>query len=184
VDAILIRIREFHVIFGAFLIAGAVALPRLMETYGAGSMVLPGLSCLVILCVLVDDAVMALAAAAGVLLWQILPLTRFAALPEWILSHGFGWILLLASSIAINRYFSMKLFWDKLTLRWLNRLCWVYLLASIAMVTAGIILLVRARWFGTAIPDYISHMHLIATGVVSYFVTSLLMIKDGYLDEI
>ena len=94
-----------------------------------------------------------------------------------------GWILLIALFIAVNRYFHMRIEWEKTTYIRAYLGAYVYDKGFLVMIFAGIVLLILQHFEVITIPELVNRIHLIRTGIISFIAVCFFYWWDGYLDE-
>lgn len=91
--------------------------------------------------------------------------------------------MLIILFIAVNRYFYMRLVWEKTIYFDDYTGVYIYNTGFLVMILAGIVLSVLQHFEVITIPELVRRMHLIRTGIISFMAVCVLAWRDGYLDE-
>ncbi len=174
-ETLLQRLKEMHVLFG-MLILGGIVFSVISHGFFFAHI-------LWILCILIGcpalTAVGALSSGLWILLAQTEKLRFLDRLHQWDL----GWILLVAVMLVAYLYFDVRRLWGKTTyLRaWLA--VKIYDVMFLAMALAGIVLWILQKASVIELPELLTRMHLIRTGVAGFAGFVFLAWKSGVLEE-
>jgi len=172
VEAILIYIREFHLVFGI-----GIALFAGYSIYVVGITV-PHVVLLLCLVVSVPAVMVSGALATG--LWMVLVLVEDAPDCSWIWEWDLGWLILVLLSVAWNRFMYLRMELGKTTNKRFGISLFIYDKLFIVMILVGILLWILQQFCVFVVPDIITRMHLIRTGIVSFLIMMFLYWWDGY----
>ncbi|MGN0325872.1 MAG: protein kinase [Lachnospiraceae bacterium] len=159
-EALLQRVKEFHLFFGAIVVVFSV-----FSVYTLG-LTVPHI--VLILCVLIGCPVLSLAGAFSTGLWMLFEISNQLQFLDYLYQWDLGWILLIAVMLTVNRYFRMGTIWKKITTErafWVN---FIYDKIFIVMFIAGLVLFVLQKCNGMNLPILIERMHLIRTGLIGF----------------
>ena len=76
-----------------------------------------------------------------------------------------GWILLIILLLVVNRYFNMRIEWEKTTYIRAYLGVYIYDKLFLVMTLVGIILFILGKCNVFAVPDIIGRMHFVRTGI-------------------
>ena len=174
-EALLQRIKEFHLFFGTVVLVFAG-----FSIYSTG-LTVPHI--ILILCVLIGRPVLTLAGAVATGLWMLLEITGWLKVLDYLEKWDLGWIILIAAAIVVHRYFYMRIEWEKATYIRAFLGMTVYVIMFLVMFLAGAVLLILQKCNVIAVPDIVGRMHFIRTGIISYLAMCLFEWRDGIADE-
>lgn len=175
-EALLQNVKEFHVFFGAIVVV--------FTGFSIYSLGLTFPHIVLSLCVLIGCPLISMAGALSTGVWMALELTSRLSFLDFLWKHDLGWILLIASMLVVNRYFRMRIFWEKTTPVRAFLGVYIYDKIFLVMVVVGIVLLILQRCNVLVIPEIVNRMHLIRTGIVSFIGVVIFTWWDGYLDDV
>ena len=174
-EALLQRVKEFHLFFGTVVLVFAG-----FSIYSTG-LTVPHI--IMILCVLIGRPVLTLAGAVSTGFWMLLEVTgRFEVL-DYLGKWDLGWIILIVVALVVNRYFYMRIKWEKTTLIRGFRGISIYDKMFLVMFFAGVVLLILQKCNVIVVPDIVGRMHFIRTGSISFTAMCILDWWDGVVDE-
>lgn len=177
-EAVFQRVKEFHLFFGA-LTAGLIGISAFqmgitMPHIIMAAAVLTGCP------VLTASGAIATGIWLGLLLSGKLPFPGFQRLLESLWKYDLGWILLIILFIVVNRYFYMRIKWEKTEfIRGFLGLD-IYGKGFLVMALAGIVLLILQHFQVLTIPELVNRIHLTQTGIISFTANCILDWWDGY----
>lgn len=172
-EAVFQGIRGFQYTWGIVTIAAAG-----YSLYSGGLSMPPFV---MILCILSGCPVLSLASALAAGFWILLENAVQLSFLNILWKWDLDWIFFCAVLLAVYQYFRMEDLWDRISFR--NR----YLLETIgdkifpAMTILGIILWSLGKSGVIFIPQFVQHLHLIRTGLISYFVIWLINRREKAL---
>lgn len=175
VESLFLCIKEIHLIFGTVIVVLSA-----FSIYSVG-LTIPHI--IFILCVLIGCPLLTLAASISTGLWMLLEYTGKLGFLDYIYKWDLGWILLILLLLVVNRYFQMRIGWEKTTyIRAYLGTC-IYDKLFLVMTLVGIVLVVLQKCNVIAIPDIINRMHLVITGIVSFSGMLFFAWWDGELND-
>lgn len=174
-EALFQRIKEFYLIFGA-----VIAVLLVVSIYSLG-LTVPHI--IIILCVLMDCPVLTMAAGVSTGIWIFLEYTGKFAFLDYISKWDCGWILLVVLLLTINRYFYMRMEWEKITYTRAYLGVFIYDTMFFVMTLSGIVLFILQKCNVIVVSDIICRMHFARTGIVSLILLSFLGWWDEFLEE-
>ena len=174
-EALLQRVNEFHLFFGAVVVVFAG-----FSIYSTG-LTVPHI--ILILCVLIGRPVLTLAGAAATGLWMLSEITGRPQILDYIEKWDLGWMILVVLALVVHRYFYMTIQLEKTTYTRVFLGMTVYVIFFLVMFFAGAVLLILQKCSVIVVPDIVGRMHFIRTGIISYFAMCLFAWRDGIFDE-
>lgn len=174
-EAIFQRIREFYLFFGT-LTVGLISISAFQM-----GVTMPHIIMAVV--VLIGCPVLTASGAIATGIWIGLLLAGKLPFLDFLWKYDLGWILLIILFIAVNRYFCMRIEWEKTTYIRAYLAIYVYNTGFFIMVLAGIVLLILQHFEVITIPELINRMHMIKTGIISFTAVCILNWRDGYFDK-
>ena len=175
IEALLQKIKEFHLVLGA-----AIAVLSIISIYSLG-LTVPHI--ILLLCVLIGCPVLTLASGVSTGLWMLIEYTGKLGFLDCLCKWDLGWILLIILLLVVNRYFHMRIEWEKTTYIRAYLGVYIYDKMFLVMTLVGIVLLVLGKCNVITVPDIIGRMHLVRTGVISFAAMCFLAWWDGALDD-
>lgn len=175
-EALLQRMKELHLFLGAIIVAFAG-----FSIYSIG-FTFPHL--ILILCVLIGCPILTMAGALSTGLWMLLEITSKLEFLNFLWKYDLGWILLIMVFFVVNRYFHMRIYWEKTT--YIRAFLGIYFYDKIfvVMILSGIVLFILQKCNVLVLPEIVNRMHFIRTGIISFIVMTFLTWWDGYLNDI
>ena len=175
VEAVLQRMKEFHIFFGALIV--------IFSTFSIYSIGLTFPHIILMMCVLIGVPVLSISGATATGLWMLLELTDKLKFLDQIEKLDLGWILLILVFWVINRLFNMRIIWEKTT--YIRAFLGVYIYDKmfLVMIAAGIVLLVLQHFGTIEIPEIINKIHFIRTGIITYAGLCFIMWWNGELGD-
>ena len=174
-EALFQRVKEFRLFFGA-LTVGLIGISAFQTGITMPHIVMA-------MVVLIGCPVLTASGAAATGIWIGLLLSGKLPFLDFLWKYDLGWILLIALFIAVNRYFHMRIEWEKTTYIRAYLGVYVYDKGFLVMIFAGIVLLILQHFEVITIPELVNRIHLIRTGIISFIAVVFLFWRDGYLDE-
>ncbi len=174
-EALLQRIKEFHLVLGAVIVVLSA-----ISIYSLG-LTVPHI--VLILCVLIGCPVLTLASGVSTGLWMLLEYTGKLSFLNYICKWNLGWILLIILLLVVNRYFHMRIDWEKTTYIRAYLGVFIYDKMFLVMTLVGIVLFVLQKCNVIAVPDIVGRMHFIRTGIISFVAMCFFAWRDGALDD-
>lgn len=174
-EALFQRIKEFRLFFGA-LTVGLIGISAFQM-----GITMPHI--IMAMVVLIGCPVLTASGAVATGIWIGLLLSGKLPFLDFLWKYDLGWILLVALFIAVNRYFHMRIEWEKTTYIRAYLGIYVYNKGFLVMILAGIVLLILQHFEVITIPELVNRIHLIRTGTISFIAVCFLYWWDGYLDE-
>lgn len=174
-EALLQRIKEFHLVLGAVIVVLSA-----ISIYSLG-LTVPHI--VLILCVLIGCPVLTLASGVSTGLWMLLEYTGKLSFLNYICKWNLGWILLIILLLVVNRYFHMRIDWEKTTYIRAYLGVFIYDKMFLVMTLVGIVLFVLQKCNVIAVPDIVGRMHFIRTGIISFVAMCFFAWWDGALDD-
>ena len=174
-EALLQKIKEFHLGLGV-----AIVVVSTISIYSLG-LTVPHI--ILLLCVLIGCPVLTLASGLATGLWMLLEYTGKLGFLNYISKWDLGWILLIILLLVVNRYFNMRIEWEKTTYIRAYLGVYIYDKLFLVMTLVGIILFLLGKCNVIAVPDIIGRMHFARTGIISYVAMCIFARWDGMLDE-
>ena len=174
-EALLQRIKEFHLVLGAVIVVLSV-----ISIYSIG-LTVPHI--VLILCVLIGCPVLTLASCVSTGLWMLLEYTGKLVFLNYICKLDMGWILLIILLLVVNRYFRMRIEWEKTTYIRAYLGVYIYDKMFLVMTIVGIILFILQKCNVIAVPDVVGRMHFIRTGIISFVTMCFFAWWDGVFDD-
>ncbi len=168
-------VKEFHIFFGA-LVIGVIGISAVQMGVTMPHVVMA-------IVILVGCPVLTVSGAIASGIWIGLVLSDKMAILSFIYKYDLGWILLIVLFIALNRYFHMRIEWEKTTYFRAYIGYAVYDKGLPVMVLAGIVLLILQHFNVLVIPELINRIHLTRTGIISFVIICFIFWRDGYLDD-
>lgn len=174
-EALFQRVKEFHLFFGT-LTVGLIGISAFQMGITMPHIIMAA-------AVLIGCPVLTASAAIATGIW--IGLLSSGKLPflDFLWKHDLGWILLIVLFIAVNRYFHMRIKWEKTTYIRAYLGTYIYDKGFLVMISAGIVLLLLQHFEVITIPEPVNRIHLIRTGIISLIAVWFLFGRDGYLDE-
>lgn len=174
-EAIFQRMKEFRFLFGAVTI-GLIGISAFQT-----GITMPHIMMATV--VLIGCPVLTATGAIATGIWIGSLLTDKLSFLDFLRKYDLGWILLIILFIAVNRYFHMRIEWEKTTPVRAYLGTYVYDTGFLVMIIAGIVLLVLQHFQMVTIPELLQRMHLIRTGLISYIAACILLRWDGGAEE-
>lgn len=174
-EALLQRIKEFHLVLGAVIVVLST-----ISIYSYG-LTIPHI--VLILCVLIGCPVLTLASGVSIGLWMLLEYTGKLSFLKYICRWDLGWILLIILLLVVNRYFHMRIDWEKTTYIRAYLGVFIYDKMFLVMTFVGIVLFILQKCNVIAVPDIVGRMHFIRTGIISFVAMCFFAWWDGALDD-
>lgn len=174
-EALLQKIKEFHLVLGV-----AIVVVSTISIYSLG-LTVPHI--ILLLCVLIGCPVLTLASGVATGLWMLLEYTGKLGFLNCISKWDLGWILLIILLLVVNRYFNMRIEWEKTTYIRAYLGVYIYDKLFLVMTLVGIILFILGKCNVFAVPDIIGRMHFVRTGIISFVGMCIFAWWDGVLDE-
>ena len=174
-EALLQRIKEFHLFFGTAVLVFAG-----FSIYSTG-LTVPHI--ILILCVLVGRPVLTLAGAVATGLWMLLEITGGLEVLDYLSKWDLGWIILIVAAIVVQRYFYMRIMWKKTTYIRAYLAVSIYGKMFFVLFLAGVVLLILQKCNVIVVPDIVGRMHFIRTGIISFTAMCIFDWWDGLYDE-
>lgn len=174
-EALFQRVKEFRLFFGA-LTVGLIGISAFQMGITMPHIVMA-------MVVLIGCPVLTASGAAAMGIWIGLLLSGKLPFLDFLWKYDLGWVLLIALFIAVNRYFHMRIEWEKTTYIRAYLGVYVYDKGFLVMIFAGIVLLILQHFEVITIPELVNRIHLIRTGIISFIAVCFLYWWDGYLDE-
>lgn len=174
-EALFQRVKEFSLLFGA-LTVGLIGISAFQVGITMPHIILA-------LVVLLGCPVLTVSGAIATGIWMGLLLSGKLPFLDFLWKYDLGWILLIILFIAVHKYFDMRIQWDKTTHIRAFLGTYVYDKGFLVMVLAGIVLLILRHFQVITIPEWVSRIHLIITGTISYAAIYILDWRDGYFDK-
>lgn len=174
-EAMFQRIKEFHLFFGA-LTVGVVCI----SSFQIG-VTMPHI--IMLLAVIIGCPVLTVASSISTGLWFGLVISHKLTFLAVIWKYDLGWIFLIILFIAVNRYFHMRIEWEKTSYIRAYIGTFVYDKAFLVMIGIGMVLWILQKMQLIMIPEIINRMHFIRCGVITFIVICILFWWDGYLDD-
>ncbi|MBR3518392.1 MAG: protein kinase [Lachnospiraceae bacterium] len=174
-EALLQKIRDFYFFFGTLLLAAVVFL-----AYGSG----PGAVHIVaILVILIGCPVLTAAAGSAMGLWVLLGLWGRLQFLEVLYRLDLAWVFWGAVLLVVNRYFCMRIFWEKTTR--LRAILGVEIYDKMfpAMAIAGVVLFLLQKLCGLQVPAVVQQLHLIRTGALGFAGMIIFYFLDEQAEE-
>jgi hypothetical protein len=158
-EAVFQQMKEFHLFFGV-LVIGLVGV-----SIGASGLTVPHI--VLILCVLIGCSLLSLSGALATGLWIGLSVKGCLQWLDILGRNDLGWLILVVLLLVGNRYFLMRVDWEKLSGVSVFWGSFLYDKLPFGMIGTGIILLLLQRFGVLTIPDIVNRMHLVRTGIFS-----------------
>ncbi len=174
-EALLQKIREFHFFFGTLLLAAVGFL-----AYRSGPDVLHLVAIPVLL---IGCPVLTAAAGTAMGLWTLLGLWGQLQFLEILYRRDLAWIFWIAVLLVVNRYFCMRIFWEKTTKLRATLGVGIYDLMFPVMAIAGVVLLLLQNLCGLQLPAVVQQLHLIRTGLLGFAGMIVFCILDKQAEE-
>ena len=174
-EALFQRVKEFRLFFGALTI-GLIGISAFQIGITMPHIVMA-------MVVLIGCPVLTASGAIATGIWIGLLLSGKLPFLDFLWKYDLGWILLIALFIAVNRYFHMRIEWEKTTYIRAYLGAYVYDKGFLVMIFAGIVLLILQHFEVITIPELVNRIHLIRTGIISFIAVCFFYWWDGYLDE-
>lgn len=174
-EALFQRVRELHLTIGAIILVFSA-----FSIYSHG-LTVPHM--IIILCVLIGCPVLTLAAGISTGLWMLLEYTGKFSVLNYIYKWDLGWILLIILLLVVNRYFNMRIEWEKTT--YIRAYLGVYIYDKMFLVMAlvGLILFILQKCHVITVPGIVSRMHFFRTGIISFVAMCFFAWRDGALED-
>lgn len=174
-EALLQSIKEFHLVLGA-----VITVLSAISIYSLG-LTVPHI--VLILCVLIGCPVLTLASGVSTGLWMLLEYTGKLGFLDYIYKWDLGWILLIILLLVVNRYFHMRIEWEKTTYIRAYLGVYIYDKMFLVMTLVGIVLFVLQKCNVIAVPDIVGRMHFVRTGIISFVAMCFFAWWDGAFDD-
>jgi len=174
-EALLQRVKEFHLFFGTVVLIFAG-----FSIYSTG-LTVPHI--ILILCVLVGCPVLTLAGAVSTGVWMLLEVTGRLEVLDYLGKWDLGWIILIVVALVVNRYFYMRIKWEKTTYIRGFQGIYIYDKMFLVMFFAGVVLLILQKCNVIVVPDLVGRMRFIRTGIISFTAMCIFDWWDGRVDE-
>lgn len=174
VEAFLLKIREFHLIFGAVTLALG---GYIMYSFGIN---LP--TVILLICLLISFPIFTAGAGIGAGIWIFLLMSGSLGFLEWLYKLDLGWIFLIAIVFLLDRYFYLGV-WLEITSN-LRQFLFICIYDKIFVVTfiVGIILLILQHFTEVQIPDSLNRLHLVRTSIILFVIYYFTASAEGLFD--
>ena len=162
IEAILLRIKEFHIIFGTITIGVIIY-----------SMCVLGITVphiLLLLSVIVSIPVLTAAGAVSVGLWVFLEMIWKVKWLDFLWKFDLAWIVLVIILAVVAKLIDLRIVYEKVTERRAIIDLIMLDVISPAFCLLGIILIVLGHFDILNIPDVINRLHLVRTGLLFFLV--------------
>lgn len=175
VEAVLLRIKEFHIAFGAIaLIVGGFSI------FSVGLTVQ---HCLLIFALLSGVPTFVAASAISVGCWMYLSITGKMAWTGFVYRYDLGWIFIVFSLFMLYCLMGERINANKISMKRAYAGVYIFDKIYVLVVLIGIVLLAASRLWGISIPESITRVHLIRTGIISFALLVIKMWMDGTFDD-
>lgn len=173
IEAVFQRIKDFHLVFGTIIVVLSV-----FSIYSVG-LTVPHI--LLILFVLIGCPVLTLAGSVSTGLWMIMEYTGQPGFLDYIYRWDLGWIFLIILFLVVNRYFCMRIDYNKTT--YIRAFLGEYIYDRMfpVMIFAGIVLFILKKCNVITLPDIVARMHFTRTGIISFVAMLIFAWLDGTL---
>ena len=175
-EALLQKLKEFHIIFGAGII--------LISVISIISLGLTVPHIILMLCVLIGCPVLTLAGAVSTGIWMYLEYSDKINYLNVTSKYDLGWIILIVTMLMINRYFHMRIEWEKTTYIRAYLGVFIYDKLFIIMTIVGLVLFILQKCNVIVVPYFVERVHLFRTGIISFIVLCVFEWWDGLLDDL
>ena len=162
IEAVLLRIKEFHFIFGAITVGVIIY-----------SMCVLGITVphvLLLLSVFVSIPVVTAAGAVSVGLWIFMEMIWKVNWLDFLWKYDLAWIVLVIIYVVVTRLTELRIVYDKVTERRAIVEVFIFEIISPVLCLLGIILIVLGYFDVLNIPDVINRLHLVRTGLFVFFI--------------
>lgn len=175
VTSIMQQIREFHMIFGAATI--------LFGIYSAYSVGVEVPHVILFTCMVIGIPALTAAGGIGTGAWMLLVLTDKLPWLDFISKHDFCWIIIVIILISADQLMRLGQTWGKISS--VRSLAWSanYDMLPFLMIAFGVLLFILQHLKIYTIPEPVSKIHLIRTGIVMFIVSVLRMWWSGEFED-
>ncbi len=175
IEAILMRIKEFHIAFGVVSLA-----------IGGFSIYSVGLTvqhCVLMLALALGIPTFAAASAVSVGCWMYLTITEKVAWTSVFYKYDLSWILIVIVLMIVYRLMGARISAGKISMK--RAYAGVYIFDKIFLLIAlvGIGIWAAGKFSLLLIPDVITRLHLVRTGLVAFVLYVISLWLDGTLSE-
>lgn len=159
-EALLQRIKEFHVFFGTIIIVLiGISIMQIGLTF-------PHI--ILLMSIFLGYPVLSAAGAIATAMWMIISMFPVFDFLNFLHNYDLGWILFAALLLVINGYFRMRICWNQETILRAFLEERVYDKIFLLMTISGFVLWILQKNGVLEIPDIVSRMHLFWTGITSF----------------
>lgn len=169
-EAILLRIKEFHITFGIVTIGFAI---YSMMTVGVS---IPHI--VLLLSVLSGMSVLVASVSIATIIWMLLIYSNSFTWLQIIGKYNLGWIFLIAILVLICKLIELRYIYDKesnvgeaIGLLFCDNIAY-------AIIICGVVLLIINKLFHVDFPDVVSKLCLIRTGIATLIALKALLWRD------
>lgn len=175
IEAILMRIKEFHIAFGVVSLA-----------IGGFSIYSVGLTvqhCILVLALMLGMPTFAAASAVSVGCWMYIALTGKVAWTSVFYKYDLSWILIVIVLMMVYRLMRARISAGKISMK--RAYAGVFIFDKIFLLIAlvGIVFWAVGKFSLLEIPDIITRLHLVRTGLVAFVLYVISLWLDGSLSE-
>lgn len=175
IEAILLRVKEFHIVFGITTVVFA--------GYSIYTLGLTVPHILLIMSVIISIPIVTAAGAAASGLWMLLMYTDKLPWLGFIEKNDASWILIIFMFIALCRLMFLRIDFNKTSYRRASIGIFVFDILSFVMIIIGILLLVLQKFNVLTIPNMVRELHLVRVGISLFIIMGIIYDKMGYLDD-
>ncbi len=175
IEAVLQRVKEFHIGFGAVVIA--------LSIYSMASSGVNIPQIVILLVVLLGLPAITGGCALGTVLWTVHVMTGKLTWLDFFASHDIGWVVLVLLIGVIESFILNRM--DNNKTAALGEKVWVYMIDKIwiVFIIAGIILMILEKTGVMEIPVVIDRLHLIRSGICVFVIEIMYLWYYGMLTK-
>lgn len=175
IEAVLQRVKEFHIGFGAVVIA--------LSIYSMASSGVNIPQIVILLVVLLGLPAITGGCALGTVLWTVHVMTGKLTWLDFFASHDIGWVVFVLLIGVIESFILNRM--DNNKTAALGEKVWVYMIDKIwiVFIIAGIILMILEKTNVMKIPVVIDRLHLIRSGICVFVIEIMYLWYYGMLTK-
>lgn len=175
IEAILLRVKEFHIVFGITTVAFAV-----YSIYSNG-LTIPHI--LLIMSIAISIPIVTAAGAVASGMWMLLVYTDKLTCLEAFVEHDLTWIVIILMFVALSKLMFLRINFNKTSYRRAYIGICVFDKLFYVMTIIGILLLVLQKFNVLTISAMVRELHLVRVGISMIIIMSIIFEQKGYLDD-
>lgn len=175
VEALLLRLQEFHLIFGGITIVIGIYYSISFGITVPYAILLCGL--------LTGIPIVVSACATATGLWIILIQNENLQWLDFIRDYDLSWIVIVIVLYMLNHYMMVRINLNIISHLRAQIGIFIFDRMYLVMMLMGVILLVLERFGGIQMPELVQQLHLVRTGLVSFCIMIICMDKKEQINE-